>query len=47
MPADALSAGDKVSDDPAAQVDFALDRMKAVVEAAGLTSATWSSSIRI
>ena len=30
------SAGDKVSDDPAAQVDFALDRMKAVVEAAGL-----------
>ncbi len=27
---------DKVSDDPAAQVDFALDRMKAVVEAAGL-----------
>ncbi|MGA7363902.1 MAG: RidA family protein [Candidatus Sulfotelmatobacter sp.] len=35
MPAIA-SAGDKVSDDPAAQVDFALDRMKAVVEAAGL-----------
>jgi enamine deaminase RidA (YjgF/YER057c/UK114 family) len=31
------SAGDKSSDDPAAQVDFALDRMKAVVEAAGLT----------
>jgi reactive intermediate/imine deaminase len=30
------SAGDKVSDDPAAQVDFALDHMKAVVEAAGL-----------
>jgi len=30
------SAGDKVSDDPAAQVDFALDRVKAVVEAAGL-----------
>ncbi|MGA8503501.1 MAG: RidA family protein [Candidatus Sulfotelmatobacter sp.] len=30
------SADDKVSDDPAAQVDFALDRMKAVVEAAGL-----------
>ncbi|MGA2344487.1 MAG: RidA family protein [Candidatus Sulfotelmatobacter sp.] len=29
-------SGDKVSDDPAAQVDFALDRMKAVVEAAGL-----------
>jgi enamine deaminase RidA (YjgF/YER057c/UK114 family) len=29
-------AGDKASDDPAAQVDFALDRMKAVVEAAGL-----------
>jgi len=28
--------GDKGSDDPAAQVDFALDRMKAVVEAAGL-----------
>jgi len=33
MPA---TAADKVSDDPAAQVDFALDRMKAVVEAAGL-----------
>jgi 2-iminobutanoate/2-iminopropanoate deaminase len=33
MPA---NASDKVSDDPAAQVDFALDRMKAVVEAAGL-----------
>src|SRR5271168_2355003 len=33
MPA---TASDKVSDDPAAQVDFALDRMKAVVEAAGL-----------
>jgi len=30
------SAGDKVSDDPATQVDFALDHMKAVVEAAGL-----------
>jgi 2-iminobutanoate/2-iminopropanoate deaminase len=30
------TAADKVSDDPAAQVDFALDRMKAVVEAAGL-----------
>jgi reactive intermediate/imine deaminase len=29
-------AGDKVSEDPAIQVDFALDRMKAVVEAAGL-----------
>jgi reactive intermediate/imine deaminase len=29
-------ANDKVPDDPAAQVDFALDRMKAVVEAAGL-----------
>ena len=29
-------SGDKVLDDPAAQVDFALDRMKAVVEAAGL-----------
>jgi reactive intermediate/imine deaminase len=29
-------SGDKVSDDPAAQVDFALDQMKAVVEAAGL-----------
>jgi 2-iminobutanoate/2-iminopropanoate deaminase len=28
--------GDKAPDDPAAQVDFALDRMKAVVEAAGL-----------
>jgi len=33
MPA---TAGDKASDDPAAQVDFALDRMRAVVEAAGL-----------
>jgi 2-iminobutanoate/2-iminopropanoate deaminase len=33
MPA---TASDKVSDDPAAQVDFALDRMKAVAEAAGL-----------
>jgi len=33
MPA---NTSDKVSDDPAAQVDFALDRMKAVVEAAGL-----------
>jgi reactive intermediate/imine deaminase len=31
-----VTAGDKVADDPAAQVDFALDRMKAVVEAAGL-----------
>src|SRR5580700_3127122 len=30
------SASDKASDDPAAQVDFALDRMKSVVEAAGL-----------
>jgi 2-iminobutanoate/2-iminopropanoate deaminase len=30
------TAADKVSDDPTAQVDFALDRMKAVVEAAGL-----------
>jgi enamine deaminase RidA (YjgF/YER057c/UK114 family) len=28
--------GDKVSDDSGAQVDFALDRLKAVVEAAGL-----------
>jgi reactive intermediate/imine deaminase len=39
MPAIAVagaSAGDKVSDDPAAEVDFALDRMKSVVEAAGL-----------
>lgn len=35
MPA-AITAGDKASDDPATQVDFALDRMKAVVEAAGL-----------
>jgi reactive intermediate/imine deaminase len=35
MPA-TIPAGDKVSADPAAQVDFALDRMKAVVEAAGL-----------
>ncbi len=31
-----LPPGDKVSDPLAAQVDFALDRMKAVVEAAGL-----------
>jgi 2-iminobutanoate/2-iminopropanoate deaminase len=30
------SAGDKASDDPAAQVDLALDRMRAIVEAAGL-----------
>jgi len=30
------SSGDKHLDDPAAEVDFALDRMKAVVEAAGL-----------
>ncbi len=30
------ASGDKVLDDPASQVDFALDRMKAVVEAAGL-----------
>jgi 2-iminobutanoate/2-iminopropanoate deaminase len=29
-------SGDKASEDPAAQVDFALDQMKAVVEAAGL-----------
>ena len=35
MPAD-RSNSDKVSDDPAAQVDFALDQMKAVAEAAGL-----------
>jgi 2-iminobutanoate/2-iminopropanoate deaminase len=35
MPA-TVPAGDKVSDDPAAQVDFALDRMKAILEAAGL-----------
>lgn len=28
--------GEKASDDPAAEADFALDRMKAVVEAAGL-----------
>src|ERR1700733_3985944 len=33
MPA---AAGDKVSDDPAAQVDFALDSMKAALEGAGL-----------
>jgi len=31
-----VTASDKVSDDAAAQVDFALDRMKAVLEAAGL-----------
>jgi len=31
-----LSANGKVAGDPATQVDFALDRMKAVVEAAGL-----------
>jgi|HubBroStandDraft_2_1064218.scaffolds.fasta_scaffold04428_2 2-iminobutanoate/2-iminopropanoate deaminase len=30
------SSGDQVSDDPAAQVDYALDQMKAVLEAAGL-----------
>jgi reactive intermediate/imine deaminase len=30
------ASGDKVLDDPASEVDFALDRMKAVVEAAGL-----------
>src|ERR1700683_3011680 len=30
------AAGDKVSDDPAAQVDLALDQMKDVAEAAGL-----------
>jgi len=35
MPGTGLS-GDKALDDPAAQVDFALDRMKAIVEAAGL-----------
>jgi 2-iminobutanoate/2-iminopropanoate deaminase len=35
MPA-AVRAGGTASDDPATQVDFALDRMKAVVEAAGL-----------
>jgi 2-iminobutanoate/2-iminopropanoate deaminase len=32
----AMPAGGKASDDPATQVDFALDRMKSVVEAAGL-----------
>ncbi|MGP0020297.1 MAG: RidA family protein [Candidatus Sulfotelmatobacter sp.] len=40
MPVSAMprngSYGDKDQDDPAVQVDFALDRMKAVVEAAGL-----------
>jgi reactive intermediate/imine deaminase len=35
MPGSDPSSG-KVADDPAAQVDFALDRMKAVLEAAGL-----------
>ena len=30
------ASGDKALDDPASQVDFALDRMKAVAEAAGL-----------
>jgi reactive intermediate/imine deaminase len=35
MPGSDPSSG-KVPDDPAAQVDFALDRMKAVLEAAGL-----------
>jgi enamine deaminase RidA (YjgF/YER057c/UK114 family) len=35
MPGTRVS-GDKVLDDPASEVDFALDRMKAVVEAAGL-----------
>ena len=29
-------SGDKAKDDPAAQVDFALDQLKAIVEAAGL-----------
>jgi enamine deaminase RidA (YjgF/YER057c/UK114 family) len=32
----ASPSGDKAQDDPAAQVDLALDRMKAIVEAAGL-----------
>ena len=32
----ATLSGDKAQDDPAAQVDFALDRVKAIVEAAGL-----------
>ena len=32
-----VPASGKASDDPATQVEFALDRMKAVVEAAGLT----------
>jgi reactive intermediate/imine deaminase len=32
----ASTSGDKASDDPSAQVDFALDRMKAIVEAAGM-----------
>jgi enamine deaminase RidA (YjgF/YER057c/UK114 family) len=32
----AVPSGGKAPDDPAAQVEFALDRMKAVVEAAGL-----------
>lgn len=32
----AMPAGGKASDDPATQVEFALDRMKSVVEAAGL-----------
>jgi len=31
-----LASDGKISDDPAAQVDFALDQMKSVVEAAGL-----------
>lgn len=31
-----VASGDKAQDDPAAQVDFALDRVKAIVEAAGL-----------
>jgi reactive intermediate/imine deaminase len=31
-----ISSGDKVLNDPAAQVDFALDQMNAIVEAAGL-----------
>ena len=35
----------QIPDDPAAQVDFALDRMKAVLEAAGLELGTWFSSI--
>ena len=37
----------KIPDDPASQVDTALDRVEAVVKAAGLELKKWFSSIRI